>query len=410
MRHFPNENSQYQLLDTIGDGASSTVYSALCLTNGDELAIKLVDLDECPVDMDRLRQEVAFWSSSTHPNIVSYLGSFLSGQYLHILMELMSAGSIYDIMRFQYPNGFADEIVIATILKSITLALSYLHANAQIHRDIKPGNALVSADGAIKLGDFGVAATLVEEGQRRRARYTRIGTPCYMAPEVLQDEKGHTEKADIWSLGITAIELATGSAPYATLKELDIVQKILKAPPPQLPKTQNFSAEYRDFVKKCMIFDPRKRPSASDLLEHLFIRKAAGQEYIVANLLSGLPPLQNRREALKRLNLWEQESGKKPQAASCPTPVQWSFLNEFETSRQEKKGRFTIRRSPSSAEGSDDSRSGGGKKKEEADAGKSARIERLEGMVRQLETEQAAMKGQIDILTALVMKVAGQTA
>jgi serine/threonine-protein kinase OSR1/STK39 len=296
---FPDEPSQYQILGTIGEGASSTVYSARCLTNGQELAIKLVDLDEYSIDMDRLRQEVAFWSSSKHPNIVNYHGSFMSGQYLHILMELMDGGSIYDIMRHAHPNGFSDEMIIATILRSITLALSYIHQNGQIHRDVKPGNALITRDGVIKLGDFGVAASLLEDGQRRRARFTRIGTPCYMAPEVLKDDTGHTEKADIWSLGITAIEFATGAAPYATLKELDSVQKILKAPPPQLPRNETFSPAYRDFVKKCMNFDPRRRPSATDLLNHPFFEKAADPSYIVEYVLKVLPPLDERHEKSK---------------------------------------------------------------------------------------------------------------
>jgi serine/threonine-protein kinase OSR1/STK39 len=379
------------------------------LTNEKDLAVKLIDLEECDMDMDRLRQEVAFWSSSDHSNIVKYHGSFLSGQYVHILMEYMAGGSVADILRYSHPSGFADEMIIATILRSITLALSYIHQSGQIHRDVKPGNALVTATGAVKLGDFGVAATLLEEGQRKHARFTRIGTPCYMAPEVLKDNAGHTEKADIWSLGITAIELATGVAPYASLKELDVIQKILKAPPPQLPRNKVFSDEFRDFVKKCMVYDHRKRPSAQDLLLHPFFRKASEDSYIADYVLEGLPPLGDRFESIRgSMEFAPEKLERSPSevAASCPSPVQWSFGSEdWPTPQQEKKGRFTIKRVPANDETGpatptrEHKKEGGGTDK---------RIEELEKKVERLTLDNREMKRQIDALAALVMRMAGQ--
>ena len=181
-----------------------------------------------------------------------------------------------------------------------------------------------------------------------------------MAPEVLQSG-GHTEKADIWSLGITAIELATGCAPYATLSQVAIVQKILKAPPPQLPRDRDFSPEFRDFVKKCMNFTPNKRPSSEELLQHPFLMKASDASYIADYVLKDLPPLGDRfreeqndsdatvdwlqREANLSGNfLLDMGSSQSPPAQvpmSCP--VQWSFLDDKED--RVKKGRFTIQRS-----------------------------------------------------------------
>ena len=344
---FPHDASQYQMVALIGKGASSEVYQAHCLTNDRDVAIKLIDLDDYSVDMEFLRQEVAFWSSSQHANIVEYYGSFLEGKHLYILMEFLSGGSVYDIMRFAFKDGFQDEMVIATILKSITEALAYIHQNGQIHRDIKPGNAIIGEDGTIKIGDFGVAATLLEQGQRRRARYTQIGTPCYMAPEVLQDS-GHTQKADIWSLGITAIELAMGSAPYANLREMEIVQKILKAPPPQLPRNRGFSDEFRDFVRKCMNYNPNRRPDAVELLEHPFMQKASEPSYIVDYVLNGLPPLGDRYDQLhedSRID-WPADgekidAGQSPAAPSSSCPV-WSFHDD----EMEVKGRFRIQKMP----------------------------------------------------------------
>ena len=346
---FPHDASQYQLVALIGKGASSEVYQAHCLTNDKDVAIKLIDLDDYPLDLDFLRQEVAFWSSSQHANIVGYYGSFVHGPHLYILMEYLSGGSVYDIMRYAFKEGFRDEMVIATILKSITEALAYIHQNGQIHRDIKPGNAIIGEDGVVKLGDFGVAATLLEQGQRKRARYTQIGTPCYMAPEVLQGG-GHTQKADIWSLGITAIELATGSAPYATLREMEIVQKILKAPPPQLPRNCGWSDEFRDFVRKCMNFNANRRPDAADLLQHPWMQKASEPSYIVDYVLKDLPPLPDRYEQLQNPGIDMALEGEKvdnlvnaggPAPMSCPCPVEWTFHD----SETEVKGRFTILKS-----------------------------------------------------------------
>ena len=127
-------------------------------------------------------------------------------------MEYMSGGSCYEIMRYNHPKGIGSESLIATILREVLKSLEYFHENRQLHRDVKAGNILINERGEVKIADFGIAANLLEQGQRKRARFTVIGTPCYMAPEILAAGIGYTEKADIWSLGITAIELATGSA------------------------------------------------------------------------------------------------------------------------------------------------------------------------------------------------------
>jgi serine/threonine-protein kinase OSR1/STK39 len=166
-----------------------------------------------------------------------------------------------------------------------------------------------------------------------------------MAPEVLQETSGHTEKANIWSLGITAIELATGSAPYAALSELDMVQKILKAPPPQLPRSAGFSSEFRDFVRKCMNSDPKRRR---------FIEKAKEPSYMVDHVLKGLPPLGHRYAALHTTdsvleNLVQNmsESSESNAAMSLPIRIEWSFHDETDPPPL-KKGRFTIKREPTS--------------------------------------------------------------
>jgi serine/threonine-protein kinase OSR1/STK39 len=343
MGSFPHDPGSYELVNLVGKGASSAVYEARCLTNQQTLAVKLIDLDDSPNDINYLHSEIAVWSCYQHPNIVPYYGSFVSGKALYVLMQYLSGGSIYDIIRHSFPNGFKDETVIATILRSIVVALAHIHRRGHIHRDIKPGNAIVGADGTVKIGDFGVAATLFENGRRRRARFTLTGTPCYMAPEILDGQTGYTEKVDVWSLGITAIELATGSAPYATMHEVEIVQRILKAPPPQLPRNGGFSSELRDFVRRCTNFDPRRRPSADDLLAHPFLQHAREPLWIVDSVLRRLPPLGDRFSQLHQnsacADLLEQNFNKW-ESLSLP---KWNFHDASETPPV-KHGRFTIKR------------------------------------------------------------------
>ena len=181
--HLMHRN--FKFLHLIGCGSTSEVRTAICLTNHRELAIKLINLEAYPMEIDLLRQEVAFWSSSQHPTVVKYYNSFTSGTTLYILMEVMSGGSVADILRYAFPNGFKDECIIATILNAILRALDYIHSNKELHRDVKPANALAGSDGQIKIGDFGVAASLLINP----SRFTVIGTPCYMAPEVLESTR-----------------------------------------------------------------------------------------------------------------------------------------------------------------------------------------------------------------------------
>lgn len=147
-------------------------------------------------------------SMSKHKNILAEFISFVDNQSLWIVMPLIEAGSLYDVMKKVRPSnapGIPDEVVIATLLKETLEGLAYLHNNKQMHRDIKAGNILLDFSGNVFLSDYGVSASL-KKGKKQN---TLVGTPSWMAPEVCS-QSGHDEKADIWSLGITLIEICEG--------------------------------------------------------------------------------------------------------------------------------------------------------------------------------------------------------
>lgn len=197
----------YALKIPIGMGTFGLVWKADVLDGphrGQSVAIKIVDLEQFEDNnIDEMRKEIAVMSTCKHKNVVSCLVSFIENTDLWLVMPILSAGSCLDVLKFNFPMGIRDEAVIATIIKETLDGLQYFHTNKQIHRDIKAGNILMDMDGNVYISDFGVSASL-KKGQKRQ---TFVGSPCWMAPEVME-QTGHDYSADIWSIGVTAIELA----------------------------------------------------------------------------------------------------------------------------------------------------------------------------------------------------------
>ncbi|MQM01070.1 hypothetical protein Taro_033819 [Colocasia esculenta] len=163
------------------------------------------------------------------------------------------------------------------------------------------GNILIDARVGVKLGDFGVSACLFDSGDRQRTRNTFVGTPCWMAPEVLEQLNGYDFKADIWSFGITALELAHGHAPFSKYPPMKVLLMTLQNAPPSLnyEKDKKFSKSFKQMIAMCLVKDPLKRPSAQKLLKHSFFKQARSNDYIARTILEGLPPLGDRIKALK---------------------------------------------------------------------------------------------------------------
>ncbi|KAE8213068.1 hypothetical protein CF327_g3364 [Tilletia walkeri] len=315
----------YVLGREIGFGASSVVYEAKFKPLGARVAVKVIELEAFGRDTDELRRETQLMSLSKHPNVLRVRGCYLVGSKLNIATRLMAAGSMLDIMRFSHPDGF-DEIVVATVLRQALQGLHYLHQNDWLHRDLKAANILVDDDGTVLLGDFGVGVWLGESSAKVEGsadtdhdsggRKSFVGTPAWMAPEVVE-RKHYGVKADIWSFGITALELCHGRAPHARFAPVKALMKTLSDEPPQLDReggAHKYSKAMEDFVRVCLQKDPSKRPTAEKLLQHAVFKQARGPKFLVNAILSGLPPLSDRQERRRKVSI-----------SSMRTTQSWDF-------------------------------------------------------------------------------------
>ena len=278
------------------------MWKSRCKTTDEIVAVKVLDLEEHePEHLDEIRREAQTMSMLSHPNLVKYYCSFVHESSLWVVMPFLAGGSTLNLMKWSHPSGF-EEPVIACIVKAALKALDYFHRNGNIHRDIKAGNILVDADGAVKLADFGVSASCWGSGGRPRTRLTFVGTPCWMAPEVMEQESGYDFHADIWSLGITVLELCHGHAPFSKYPPMKVLLMTLQNPAPTLEEKQadgrHFSRALREFVTLCLQKDPSKRPSASKLLEHKFLKEAKKADWLAKTLLDNIPSLGERTRML----------------------------------------------------------------------------------------------------------------
>jgi serine/threonine-protein kinase 24/25/MST4 len=246
-----NPASQYTLMEKLGTGSFGTVYKAMHNETKQIVAIKQIGASLAPITLLRhglrsltlsrrfpraqtskiqttifleIQQEIANLAQHESEFVTRYYGSFVVNYKLWIVMEYLAGGSCLDLLK----PGVFSEAHIAVICRELLLGLEYLHGEGTIHRDIKAANVLLSASGKVKLADFGVAAQLTNT-----LRHTFVGTPFWMAPEVIR-QAGYDAKADMWSLGITAIEMAKGEPPLAEYHPMRVLFLIPKAKAPVL--------------------------------------------------------------------------------------------------------------------------------------------------------------------------------
>ncbi|KAJ1915980.1 hypothetical protein H4219_004041 [Mycoemilia scoparia] len=287
LRNICNPNDPYRLyrnLIKIGQGASGGVFTAQPVGSSTIVAIKQMNLERQP-KKDLIINEILVMRESKHKNIVNFIDSFLVRGDLWVVMEYMEGGSLTDVVT----NNLMTEGQIAAVCRETLEGLEHLHSKGVIHRDIKSDNVLLSLDGSIKLTDFGFCAQLAEGNAKRT---TMVGTPYWMAPEVVT-RKEYGPKVDVWSLGIMSIEMVDGEPPYLNENPLRALYLIATNGTPKIQHPESLSFVFRDFLNKALEVHAEKRPNATEILRHPFLKKA--------DPLPTLRPLiQAAREAARR--------------------------------------------------------------------------------------------------------------
>ena len=261
----PKKIGNYQVGELIGKGAIGWVYRGMNLETGLIVAIKQVSLTNIKEEqLQSIQSEINLLKRLKHANIVKYIDYIQNETHLNIILEYVESGSLASINK---KFGPFQESLVAIYVQQVLQGLDYLHKQGVVHRDIKGANILTTKNGLVKLADFGVAMSLTDE---KKSSNSFVGTPYWMAPEVIEMRNHISPACDIWSLGCTVIELLTGNPPYYNLNQYSALCRIVEDEHPALPET--ISELCKDFLMKCFQKEPSLRAEAVALLKHRWIR------------------------------------------------------------------------------------------------------------------------------------------
>eukprot|EP00127_Corallochytrium_limacisporum_P005025 Clim_evm21s197 gene=Clim_evmTU21s197 len=260
----------YKVLELLGEGSFGRVYKGKRLSDDLEVALKTIKVQE-ESEKETFQVEIQILKKARHSHVIGLYEAFFYKHQFLLVLELCDGAAVEEIYQ-ELGRGFTEE-QIACCMRQTLHGLQYLHEQNIIHRDIKGGNILVDSKGVAKLTDFGVSA-LLEPGQTHRSTF--IGTPHWMAPEVCYCEHKsnakYEAKSDIWSLGITCIELAETEPPMNRLHPMRAIYRIVSLPPPGLSEAAKWSRDFQNFVAKCLVKDPSLRSGTSQLRSHPFVK------------------------------------------------------------------------------------------------------------------------------------------
>ncbi|XP_055322794.1 serine/threonine-protein kinase mig-15 isoform X9 [Sitodiplosis mosellana] len=318
----------FELIEVVGNGTYGQVYKGRHTKTGQLAAIKVMDVTEDEEEEIKLEINV-LKKYSNHRNIATYYGAFIKkspagkDDQLWLVMEYCGAGSVTDLVKSTKGQSLKEEW-IAYICREILRGLSYLHTNKVIHRDIKGQNVLLTDNAEVKLVDFGVSAQLDRTIGRRN---TFIGTPYWMAPEVIACDENpdatYDNRSDLWSLGITALEMAESQPPLCDLHPMRALFLIPRNPPPRL-KSKKWSKKFHGFIETVLVKDYHQRPYTEQLLKHQFIKEQPTERQVRIQLKDHIDRCKKRKQEKEREDYRYSGSDNdddEPQVAGEPSSI-----------------------------------------------------------------------------------------
>eukprot|EP00126_Sphaerothecum_destruens_P005735 Sdes_comp19003_c0_seq1m9546 len=310
IRQNVNPTEMFELITELGDGSFGKVYKARERKTARLAAVKLVQM-EGDEELEDLQIEIDILKECSHRDVVELYDAFLFEESIWLVIEFCDGGAMDDIYaELEMP---LSEAQIQCVMKQMLEALSYIHQRKIVHRDIKAGNILLTSAGIAKLADFGVSAKNKSTLQKRD---TFIGTPYWMAPEVIRCEtlidQPYDFKCDIWSLGITAIELAEMNPPFHEMHPMRVLFKIPKSNAPTLSEKSLWSLDFHSFLQSCLVKDPHRRLSSQELLLHTFVKNIASFDPLKELYLQYRAPVMEEIEKEE-----DDDEGESEKGSSC---------------------------------------------------------------------------------------------